>query len=61
MAVRSFSSVSQYTYDVIMVPCCMNSTIITRFLSQKTVTISVWQAYVCLNFFDLFYECVCIH
>jgi hypothetical protein len=30
-------SVSQYTSGVIVVPCCMNSTISTHFLSQKTV------------------------
>jgi hypothetical protein len=40
MALRSFLSVSQYTSDVIVVPCCMNSTISTPFLSQKTVSIS---------------------
>jgi hypothetical protein len=40
----------------------MNSTISTPFLSQKTVGISFWQAdNVCLNFFGLFGECVCIH
>jgi hypothetical protein len=31
-----FFNVSQYTCDVIAVPCCMNSTISTPFLSQKT-------------------------
>jgi hypothetical protein len=34
-----FFSVSQYTSDVIVVPCFMNSTISTPFLSQKTATI----------------------
>jgi hypothetical protein len=35
-----FSSVSQYTSDVIVIPYCMNSTISAPFLSQKTVAIS---------------------
>jgi hypothetical protein len=35
-----FSSVSQYTSDITVVPCCMNSTISTLFLSQKTGVIS---------------------
>jgi hypothetical protein len=38
----------------------MNSTISTPFLSQKTVAIG-FLADVCLNFFGLFGECVCIH
>jgi hypothetical protein len=33
-------SVSQYPFDVIVVPCCMNFTIGTPFLMQKTVAIS---------------------
>jgi hypothetical protein len=53
-------SVSQYTSDVTVVPCCVNSTIITPFLSQKTVAISL-VADVCLSFFGLFAECVCIY
>jgi hypothetical protein len=40
MALSSFLSVSQYICDVIVVLRCMNSTINTRFLSQKTITIS---------------------
>jgi hypothetical protein len=36
MALHSFFSVSQYTYDVIAVPCCMSSTISNPFLSQQT-------------------------
>jgi hypothetical protein len=36
----------------------MNSTIITPFLSQKTVGIS-FLADVCLNFFGLLAECAC--
>jgi hypothetical protein len=39
----------------------MNSTISTPFLSQKTVAISFLVDSVCLNFFTLFGECVCIH
>jgi hypothetical protein len=40
LTLRSFFSVSQYNFDVIVVPCCMNFTISTPFLSQKTVAIS---------------------
>jgi hypothetical protein len=44
-----------------VVPFCMNSTISTPFLSQKTVAISFRQKdNVCLKLFDLFGECVCI-
>jgi hypothetical protein len=53
-------SVSQYTCDVIVAPCCRNSTISTPFLFQETGAIS-FLADVCLNFFGLFGECVCIH
>jgi hypothetical protein len=53
-----FFDVLQYTSDFIVVPCCMNSTIISHFLPQKPVTLS-FQADVCLNFFGLFDECVC--
>jgi hypothetical protein len=56
-----FFSTSQYTYDVTVVPCCMNSPISTPFLSQKTNAISFLVDNVCLNFFILFGECVCIH
>jgi hypothetical protein len=38
-ALHSFFGVSQYTFDIIMVPCCMNFTITTPFLSHKTVAI----------------------
>jgi hypothetical protein len=41
MALSSFFfSVSQHTSDVIVVPCCINFTISTPFLSQMTVSIS---------------------
>jgi hypothetical protein len=53
-----FFSVSQFTSDVIVAPCCYNSTISTPFLSQKTVAISHLADNVCLNFFGLFGECV---
>jgi hypothetical protein len=36
-----FFGVLQHTSDVILVPCCMNSTISTPFPSQKTGVI--WQ------------------
>jgi hypothetical protein len=50
----------QYTSDFIVVPCCMNSTISTPFLSQKTVAISFLADKVCLNFFCLFCW-ICVH
>jgi hypothetical protein len=54
--------VSQYTGDVIVVPCCMNSTISTHSLSQETDAISFVADNICLNFFfGLFGECVCSH
>jgi hypothetical protein len=46
--------------DVIVVPCYMNSTITTPFLSQKTVC-RVSGREGLLNFFGLFGECVRIH
>jgi hypothetical protein len=55
-----FFSVFQYTSDVIVVPC-MNSTISTLLLSQKTAVISFIADNVCLNFLGLLCECVCIH
>jgi hypothetical protein len=39
MALHSFFTTLQYAYDVILVPCCVNSTISTPFLSQKTVAV----------------------
>jgi hypothetical protein len=54
MAQRGFLSVSHYNSDVIVVPCCMNSTISTPFLSQKTVAISFLVDNVCLNIFALY-------
>jgi hypothetical protein len=55
-----FFNVSQYTCDVIVVSRYMNSIISTPFLSQNTIVIS-FLADVCLNFFGLFDECLCIH
>jgi hypothetical protein len=53
--------VSQYIFNVIMVPCCMSSTISTSFLSQRQLLSAFWQAEnVYLNLFGLFRECVCI-
>jgi hypothetical protein len=53
-----FFTVLQYTYNITVVPHCMNSTISTPLLSQKRVAI---RADICLNIFRLFGECVCIH
>jgi hypothetical protein len=53
--------VSQYTSDVTVAPCCMNSTISTPFLSQRTVAISfVAGRQRLFKLFGLFGECVCI-
>jgi hypothetical protein len=41
-----FFSVSQYTSDATVVPCCMNSTISTPFLSQKQLPSAFWQTFV---------------
>jgi hypothetical protein len=49
-ALRSFFSVLQCTYDIIVVPCCMNSTISTPFLSHKSAGIKFLADNVCLNF-----------
>jgi hypothetical protein len=51
----------QYTSYVSVVPCCMNSTTSTPFLSQKTAAVSILANNVCLNFFSLFGECVYDH
>jgi hypothetical protein len=56
-----FFGVSQYTSDVIVVPCCINSTISTLFLSQKSVANSFLADIICLNVSYLFGECMCIH
>jgi hypothetical protein len=61
MALRRFLVLFQYTSDVIVIPRCMNSTISTPFLSQKTDAISFLADKVCLNFFGLFGERACIH
>jgi hypothetical protein len=55
-----FFSISQYTSVVIIVPCCMNSTMSMPSLSQKAVIIN-FLADVCLEIYGLFSECVCIH
>jgi hypothetical protein len=51
-----FFSASHYTSDIIVVLFCMNSSINTPFLSQKTDAISFLANNVCLNFFGLFGE-----
>jgi hypothetical protein len=50
-------NVSQYTSDVIVAPCCMNSTINTL-LPQKAVAISFLADNVCVIFLGLSGECV---
>jgi hypothetical protein len=56
-----FFNVLQYTCEVIVVSYCMNSTIRTPFLSQKTVAINFLADNIFLNFCGLFLEHVCIH
>jgi hypothetical protein len=52
---------TQYTFDIILFPCCMNSAICTPFLSQKTVVISFLTGRQrCLNVFWPFWW-ICIH
>jgi hypothetical protein len=41
---QSFSA-SQYTCDVTVVPCCMNSTISTLFLSHRQLPSAFWQTF----------------
>jgi hypothetical protein len=54
-----FFSVSQYTFDVIVVLCCMNATISTLSSSRKQLPSASCQAdNVRLNFFGLSGECV---
>jgi hypothetical protein len=54
----AFFSVQQYISDVIVIPCCMNSTISTSFLSQKAVATNFLADNFCLNFLGLFGEYV---
>jgi hypothetical protein len=53
MAPCSSFSILQYTSDVTVVPCCMNSTISTHILAKTTIAISCQADYVYLNFFWL--------
>jgi hypothetical protein len=54
----AFFSVLQYISDVAVVFCCMNSTISSPFLSQKTSSISFLADDIYFNFFGLFGKCV---
>jgi hypothetical protein len=54
MDLHSFFSVSQYTCDIIVVPCYMSSTISTPFFSKKTVAISILADNIYIDFFSLF-------
>jgi hypothetical protein len=56
-----FFSILQYTSDVIVAICSLDSTISTPFLSQKTGVISFLADNICLNIFGFFGESVCIH
>jgi hypothetical protein len=47
---RHFVSVSQYTSDVIVAPCCTNSIISIPFLSQKKLLSAFWQTKVVWTF-----------
>jgi hypothetical protein len=61
IALHTFFSVLQYASDIIMVPCCKNSTVSTPFLSHKTVAIGFLADNVDSNFVSLLGGCVCIH
>jgi hypothetical protein len=52
---------THYTTDFIVFPCWANSTISAPFLSQKTVAIRFLADNVCLNFYSLFGDNVCIN
>jgi hypothetical protein len=54
-------SVSQYTSDITVVPCCTNSNISTPFLSRKTDAITFVADNIYLNFSGLFGERMLIH
>ena len=54
-------TVSLYTSDITVVPHCINSTISTPFLSQKTAASSFLDNDVYLIFFGLFGDCVYIN
>jgi hypothetical protein len=55
-------SVSQCTSDVIVVPCCMNSTISTPVLAQKTVDNSfLARRQRLFKLFGWFGGCMCIY
>jgi hypothetical protein len=51
MVLSTYFSVSQHTADVTVISCCMNSTISSPFLFQKTAAISFLADKVCLNLF----------
>jgi hypothetical protein len=56
-----YFSGSRYIFDVIAVPCYMNSSIRSPFLSLNTAVINFLAENVYLNFFASFGECGCIH
>jgi hypothetical protein len=51
-----FFSASQCICDVIVVPCCTNSTISTASCSSKQLPSALWLTDICLNFFGLWYR-----
>jgi hypothetical protein len=58
MALRSLFGASQYTYNVIVVPSCINYTISTSLLSQKTDAISFLAGRRLFELFRLVWMCV---
>jgi hypothetical protein len=56
-AIRSSFSVFQYTSDITVVPCCMNSTISISFCPRNQLPSIFWQAdNTCLKFFGMFLD-----
>jgi len=53
MALRNFSSVSQYDAELMVVPVGINSMRRTPFLTQKTIAIVFLANYATLNFLFL--------
>jgi hypothetical protein len=52
MAIHSYLSVLRYTCDIIVAPCCMNSTISTLSCPRKQFSLAFWRVYSRLNFFS---------
>jgi hypothetical protein len=61
VAINIFFSQCKSDYLIIVVPSCVNCSISTPLLSQKTDAINFLADIACLNVFGLFGECMCFH